>query len=69
MDKKSWRETLGTIGQNFENLTHGHTSKGRNPCFGRTTVKSTNRSHDGQKDRFVIFGRGAPKMVRGRPLA
>ncbi len=29
---------------------------------GRTPIKSTIWSHDGQKDRFVIFGHGAPKM-------
>ncbi len=72
MGNKSWRETLGTIGvksevtsgQHFENLTHGRTSKGPNPGFGRTPVKSTNWSHDGQKDGFVIFARGAPKMCK-----
>ncbi len=30
--------------------------------FGRTTVKTTIYSHDGQKDRFVIFGHGTAKM-------
>ncbi len=30
--------------------------------FGRTTVKTTIYSHDGQKDRFVIFGRKTAKM-------
>ncbi len=43
-------------------MTHGRTSKGPNACFGRTPVKSTIWSHDGQKDPFVIFGHGAPKM-------
>ncbi len=35
--------------------------KGPNPGFGRMPVRSTIWSHGGQKDRFVIFGRGAPK--------
>ncbi len=30
--------------------------------FGRTMVKTTIYSHDSQKDRFVIFDRGAGKM-------
>ncbi len=35
-------------------------SKGpANPGFGRMSVKITIWSHAGQKDRFVIFGRGA----------
>ncbi len=37
-------------------------SKGPKPGLGCTLVKSIIWSHDGQKDRFVIFGRGAPKM-------
>ncbi len=36
-------------------------SKGPNPGFGRMLVKNTIWTHDGQKTRLVIFGRGAPK--------
>ncbi len=68
--KKFWWETFGTIGvkvwslpgQNFENLTYGRTSKGPSPGFGRTSVKSTNCSHAGQKDRFIVLGPEGPKM-------
>ncbi len=56
----AWRSEV-SHGRNFENLTHGRTSKRPNPGFDRTPVKST-ISHDGQKDRFVIFGYGAPKV-------
>ncbi len=70
MGKKCWRKTFGTIdvkvqvspGKNWENLTHGRTSKRSNPGFGRTPVKSTIWSHADQKDRFVIFGLEAHKM-------
>ncbi len=37
-------------------------SKRPNMDFGRTTAKTTIYSHDGQKDRFVIFDRGAAKL-------
>ncbi len=47
--------------QNFKNLTHGRTSKGPNPGFGRTPVKSTIWSHHDQNDQIGIFGRGAAK--------
>ncbi len=36
-------------------------SKKPNIDFGRTPVKSTIWSHNGQKDRFVISGLGQPK--------
>ncbi len=49
-----WRKSPKYIspGQNFENLTH---LKRIEPMFW---------SHAGQKDWFVIFGRGAPKMSK-----
>ncbi len=37
-------------------------SKRSNMDFGRTTVKTTIYSHDGQKDLFVIFDGEAAKM-------
>ncbi len=52
-----------TIGQKYRDREKVvRRSKGANQGFDRTPVKSTIWSHDGQKDRFVIFGRGAPKM-------
>ncbi len=52
-----------TIGQKYQDreiVARG--SKGPNPGFGHTLVKSSIWSHAGQRDRFVIFGHGAPKM-------
>ncbi len=58
--KKSWRETFGTIGVKIRSLSRlkfrkfdlwSHLKRPE-PRF---------RSHAGQKDRFVIFGCGAPK--------
>ncbi len=41
-----------------------HRSNRANVDFGRMPVKSTIWSHDGQKDRFVIFGLEASKWVK-----
>ncbi len=52
-----------TIGQNYRDREIvAQPSKGSNPGLGRTPVKSTIWSHDGQKDPFLIFGCLAPKI-------
>ncbi len=52
-----------TFGQNYgDGEIVARQSKGLKPGFGRMLVKRTIWSHNDQKDRFVIFGHGAPKM-------
>ncbi len=52
-----------TTGQKYQDREIiARRSKGSNPSFGSTPVKSTIWSQGDQKDRFVIFAHGALKM-------
>ncbi len=58
MGKKSWRETFGIIGVKVWSLSKSKFC----PWSHLKRTESRFWSHVGQKDRFVIFGLGAPKM-------
>ncbi len=59
----NWPFISRTIGWKYpDRIIVARWSKRPNTDFGRTAVKTTIYSHDGQKDRFVIFDRGAAKM-------
>ncbi len=63
MGKKSWRETFGTIIVKFRSFSR---SKLRefDPWSHIKRTEPKFWSHTSQKNRFLIFGHGAPKMVK-----
>ncbi len=59
--EKSWRETFKTIGVQVRSLSRSKFRKFDSwSHLKRTEIRFW--LHDGQKDRFIIFGCGAPKM-------
>ncbi len=61
MDKKYRREIFGTIGVKVRSLSRSKFRK-FDPWLNHKRTEPKFWSHNGQKDQFVIFGHGAPKM-------